>query len=80
MLFLVIALDEMKKAIIAILLHSMSTKDSFCHIQCPTGPESWCYHNKAIAEGNSQTAINLYLKKLGKSCYQFPNGHHQILS
>ena len=43
-------LEAMRKAVFATLFHLMST-DEFPphHNRCPTGQDSWCFFNKAIA-------------------------------
>ena len=43
--------DNMRKAIWAGLYHSMSTDEEPHHRQCPTGPESRCFFQKALALG-----------------------------
>ena len=43
--------DAMQKGILAILFHAMSSADSHCHVHCPSGAESWCYHQRAVAQG-----------------------------
>lgn len=44
-------LTEMRKAVWAIYFHTRSTNSEPLHTFCPTGPESWCGYNKAIADG-----------------------------
>lgn len=41
----------MKTAIYATLYHSMSTDVKPQHNKCPSGSESWCFYQRAIAEG-----------------------------
>ncbi|XP_076444868.1 uncharacterized protein LOC143282880 [Babylonia areolata] len=43
---------KMKEAILASFLHCTSSDDNPQHMNCPEGPQSWCFYNKAIA--NSQ--------------------------
>ena len=43
--------DSMREAIMASFLHCMSSDDSPQHQKCPQGPDSWCFYNKAIANG-----------------------------
>ena len=42
-------LEAMRKAVFATLFHLMSTDKSPHHNRCPTGQDSWCFFNKAIA-------------------------------
>ncbi len=41
----------MHDAIQAIQLHCMSMDDEPSHDKCPTGPDSWCFCQKAVANG-----------------------------
>lgn len=41
----------MKRAVQAILLHMTSTDSAPDHSKCPDGVDSWCKHNKALANG-----------------------------
>jgi hypothetical protein len=41
--------EEMKKAVYAGLIYGFSTDDKPQHQYCPTGTESWCFFNAAIA-------------------------------
>ena len=43
--------DSMREAIMASLFHCMSTDESPEHQKCPQGPDSWCFYNKAVANG-----------------------------
>ena len=43
--------DIMQKRIVAIVQHSASTAQNPRHENCPPGKNSWCYHQKATAEG-----------------------------
>ncbi|XP_076455485.1 uncharacterized protein LOC143290080 [Babylonia areolata] len=43
--------DKMKAAIWSTLWHSMSTDEQPRHMQCPTGPDSRCFYQKALARG-----------------------------
>ena len=49
------SIEDIQNRIKGILLHAMSSESSNCHMFCPTGLESWCYHNKAIAMGKKPT-------------------------
>ncbi|XP_048243127.1 uncharacterized protein LOC125376009 [Haliotis rufescens] len=42
-------IDGTRNAIWASLFHCMSTDDSPHHTRCPTGPSSWCFYNRALA-------------------------------
>ncbi|KAL8589053.1 hypothetical protein ACOMHN_055066 [Nucella lapillus] len=42
---------KMKEAILASFLHCISSDDNPQHMNCPQGPQSWCFFNKAIANG-----------------------------
>ena len=42
-------IDDMKQAVLATLKHSMSTDDAPSHECCPTGVDSWCFHNAVLA-------------------------------
>ncbi|GBM89998.1 hypothetical protein AVEN_43447-1 [Araneus ventricosus] len=43
--------DKMKTAIYATLYHSISTDKKPQHFKCPSGQESWCFYQAAIASG-----------------------------
>ncbi|GFW01651.1 uncharacterized protein TNCV_4085661 [Trichonephila clavipes] len=43
--------NAMKTAIYATLLHSISTDAKPQHSKCPTGENSWCFYQSAIANG-----------------------------
>ena len=43
----------MSRGVMAIFYHSISTEASPLHHMCPTGPTSWCKHNRAAAKGES---------------------------
>jgi len=43
-------ISEMKKAIMAILYHSISTDQNPQHEYCPTGPDTWCKYNKCLTQ------------------------------
>lgn len=45
--------QAMKSNIYATLYHCSSTDDEPRHIKCPTGEESWCFYNRAIAKGEN---------------------------
>ncbi|XP_046588571.1 uncharacterized protein LOC124293108 [Neodiprion lecontei] len=47
------SVENMKKEIMATLYHIFSTKEKPNHEYCPTGPESWCKWQKAIALGKN---------------------------
>lgn len=44
------SIPNMKTAIFATLFHCMSTDDNPQHHKCPTGKESWCFYQRAIAK------------------------------
>lgn len=46
----------MKKAVQATLLHMTSTDDAPDHSLCPQGTDSWCSHNRALADGKEPPA------------------------
>ncbi|KAJ4432026.1 hypothetical protein ANN_20640 [Periplaneta americana] len=41
----------MKSAIYATLFHSISTDEKPQHGNCPVGTESWCFYQRAVAQG-----------------------------
>lgn len=41
----------MSRAVMAIFYHSSSTSAYPIHHMCPSGPTSWCKHNRAVAKG-----------------------------
>ncbi|GFY28181.1 uncharacterized protein TNCV_4395151 [Trichonephila clavipes] len=43
--------NAMKIAIYTTLLHSISTDAKPQHSKCPTGENSWCFYQSAIANG-----------------------------
>lgn len=43
--------NAMKTAIYATLFHSISTDEKPQHSKCPTGVESWCFFQSALAKG-----------------------------
>ena len=43
--------DSMREAIMASFFHCMSSDESPLHQKCPQGPDSWCFCNKAVANG-----------------------------
>ena len=43
-------IEKMKNAVWAIYYHSISTDKKPQHQHCPTGKESWCKYNRAVAE------------------------------
>eukprot|EP00745_Piridium_sociabile_P016866 TRINITY_DN25169_c0_g1_i4.p1 TRINITY_DN25169_c0_g1~~TRINITY_DN25169_c0_g1_i4.p1 ORF type:complete len:259 (+),score=33.26 TRINITY_DN25169_c0_g1_i4:433-1209(+) len=49
-------LEKRKEAMWASFLHCSSTDDKPQHENCPQGPESWCFYNKAIAMGQRAPA------------------------
>ena len=42
-------LDGMCDAVFATLLHAASTDDDHDHTRCPSGPDSWCFYQRALA-------------------------------
>lgn len=44
-------LHSMKTAIYATLYHSISTDEKPQHMKCPSGRDSWCFYQRASAEG-----------------------------
>ena len=44
--------EDMRKGIWASLFHCVSTDESPQHDRCPTGPDSWCFYQKAVASGS----------------------------
>lgn len=52
-------LSEMRKAVWAIYFHTRSTDSEPLHTFCPSGPESWCAYNNAIASGT----VNKFVHK-----------------
>lgn len=51
-------LTEMRKAVWAVYFHTRSTDSEPLHSFCPSGPESWCGYNKAVAEGSQDSFIH----------------------
>ena len=49
------SLSEMRKAVWAIYFHTRSTDSEPLHSFCPTGNESWCAYNKAVALGTLES-------------------------
>jgi hypothetical protein len=47
------SVDDMRKAIMAGLFHSISTDSEPHHSRCPNGEESWCFYNRAKAKGET---------------------------
>lgn len=45
--------DGMKSSILATLHHCVSTDENPRHFKCPTGTESWCFYNRALANGKT---------------------------
>ncbi|GBM68743.1 hypothetical protein AVEN_263567-1 [Araneus ventricosus] len=45
--------NKMKKSIFASLYHCMSTDSKPQHSKCPVGAESWCFFQRAIAQGET---------------------------
>ncbi|GBN44821.1 hypothetical protein AVEN_133513-1 [Araneus ventricosus] len=45
--------NKMKKSIFASLYHCMSTDTKPQHSKCPVGAESWCFFQRAIAQGET---------------------------
>ncbi|GFW39570.1 uncharacterized protein TNCV_3187411 [Trichonephila clavipes] len=43
--------EAMKTAIYATLFHSISTNQKPQHFKCPTGKDSWCFFQAALARG-----------------------------
>ena len=43
--------DAMRSAVWATLLHCMSTDADPHHTRCPSGEESWCFYQRALASG-----------------------------
>lgn len=47
------SLENMRNAIWATFYHKISTDENPQHMFCPTGSDSWCYWQKAKAEGST---------------------------
>ncbi|XP_076454221.1 uncharacterized protein LOC143289180 [Babylonia areolata] len=47
---------KMREAIWASYLHCCSTDDNPQHQNCPRGPDTWCFFNKAVADGRQPPA------------------------
>ena len=45
--------SSMRNSVWAGLWHSMSTDEEPHHLQCPEGEESWCFYQKAVANGQT---------------------------
>lgn len=43
-------LDKMRRAVLAIYCHSVSTDEEPNHLLCPPAPNTWCEFNKAVAD------------------------------
>ena len=48
----------MRKAVWAVYFHTRSTDAEPLHTFCPTGNESWCGFNKAVASGDSKSFVH----------------------
>lgn len=44
-------IQAMKDAVFATLFHCMSTDENPHHTRCPVGEGSWCFYQRAVAEG-----------------------------
>ena len=49
--------EKMKLAVYAILDHCRSSDDRPLHKKCPTGVESWCFFNRALAMQTLQAGL-----------------------
>ena len=47
-------LDEIQAAVFATFYHASSTDEKPEHDRCPKGKDSWCFFQRALAEGKSQ--------------------------
>ena len=54
--------DAMREAIWASLFHCMSTDEAPQHHRCPTGPNSWCFYQKAVATDTDTPPHNTHIK------------------
>ncbi|GBM80049.1 hypothetical protein AVEN_45035-1 [Araneus ventricosus] len=54
--------NSMKTAIYATLLHNISTDQKPQHHKCPTGKDSWCFHQAAMANGKTPGSHKSHLK------------------
>ena len=52
---------RMREAIWASVEHCMSSDDNQQHDKCPQGPDSWCFFNKAIANGQPPPSHKLHV-------------------
>ena len=46
-------IQVMRQRIFAILFHLLSTNESPKHMHCPPGPKSWCFWQRAVADGKN---------------------------
>ena len=51
------SVKDMKKAVLSSYMHAISTRNEPKHNMCPDGVESWCYWNRAKAEGKNPKLI-----------------------
>lgn len=54
--------DKMKQAVFATLSHCKSTDVSPQHGKCPTGEESWCFFQKALAKNQPPPSHQEFIK------------------
>ena len=54
--------DDMKTGIMASFLHCISSDEDPHHSRCPAGTSSWCFYNRATAQGRNP---ELHKQKLG---------------
>ncbi|GFV09617.1 uncharacterized protein TNCV_1155611, partial [Trichonephila clavipes] len=47
----------LQQNVIAALFHCSSSVEKPMHGQCPIGKDSWCYYQRALSCGKSQTKI-----------------------
>lgn len=50
------SIQDMKRAIYGSILHCSSSDGAPRHEKCPSGPLSWCFYNRAIANGKTPPA------------------------
>lgn len=53
------SVEGMRKDIMATIKHIFSTKENPDHGNCPSGADSWCKWQKAVAQGKDPTLVDL---------------------
>lgn len=59
-------IEKMKSAIFASLYHLISSNEKPQHKSCPSGNDSWCFYNRALASGQKMPDHNSMKNKLSE--------------